>query len=540
MNKTLVALLASLLSLVASAQENLPTDYLTKEFHRGRRDAFREMMPANSIAFVFSYPERVFSNDVSYVFHQNPDLYYLTGYKEPDAVLVLFKENQGNADSAYNELFFVRQRNALQETWTGRRLGVDGVKQKLGFQKVYNGQDFASFPIDVSKFKVVITDVLPSGMSNEKSGSNLETLVDVLRNKLGSQPADTALHQLFQYAAHNLTMGNISNFKRYVERRKEEMPSLSSNPVVQLLINNPTAEQLDSVKTELLKDKWGIDYFNDITKSLRQIKTAEEMVLMRKVAMISAVAHAEVMKAVEPTMSEREAEGIQLYVHKRYGSEDEGYPAIVGAGANSCILHYEENSSLKLNNQLLLMDVGAEYHGYSADVTRTIPAKGKFSPEQRAIYQIVYDAQEAVFQLCKEGTPISDLNKKAKEIIAEGLLKLGIIKTKDEVDTYYPHGCSHFLGLDVHDKGDYGTTLKQNMVLTVEPGIYIPENSKCDKKWWNIGVRIEDDILVKKDSFENLSAYAPRKIEDIEKMSALKSGFNSIELPALNVGKAGF
>jgi len=264
------------------------------------------------------------------------------------------------------------------------------------------------------------------------------------------------------------------------------------------------------------------------------------MVLMRKVAMISAVAHTEVMKAVEPTMSEREAEGIQLYVHKRYGSEDEGYPAIVGVGSNSCILHYEENSSLKLNNQLLLMDVGAEYHGYSSDVTRTIPAKGKFSPEQRAIYQIVYDAQEEVMQLCKEGTPISDLNKKAREVIAAGLIKLGIIKTKEEVDTYYPHGCSHFLGLDVHDKGDYGTTLKQNMILTVEPGIYIPENSKCDKKWWNIGVRIEDDILVKKDTFENLSSYAPRKIEDIEKMSALKSGFNAIELPSINQSKAGF
>jgi len=540
MNKTLVALVASLLTLFASAQENLPTDYLTKEFHKGRRDAFRELMPANSIAFIFSYPQRVFSNDVDYVFHQNPDLYYLTGYKEPDAVLVLFKENQGNGDSSYNEVFFVRQRNAMQEMWTGRRLGVEGVRKQLGFEKVYNGQDFASFPIDVSKFNVVITDVLPSGISEEKSGSNLATLVDVLRGKLGSAAADTSMHELLQYAARNLTTTNLPNFKQYIERMKEQRPALKSNPVIQFILKDPSASQLDSLKTELKKDKWGIDYFSEITIALRQIKTPEEMVLMRKAAMISAVAHTEVMKAVEPTMSEREAEGIQLYVHKRYGSEDEGYPAIVGVGGNSCILHYQENSSLKLNNQLLLMDVGAEYHGYTADVTRTIPAKGKFSPEQRAIYQIVYDAQEAVIQLCKEGTPIADLNKKAKEIIAEGLMKLGIIKTREEADTYYPHGCSHFLGLDVHDKGDYGTTLKQNMVLTVEPGIYIPENSKCDKKWWNIGVRIEDDILVKKDGFENLSVYAPRKIEDIEKMSALRSGFNSIELPSLNAPKAGF
>ena len=186
------------------------------------------------------------------------------------------------------------------------------------------------------------------------------------------------------------------------------------------------------------------------------------------------------------------------------------------------------------------MDVGAEYHGYSADVTRTVPANGKFSAEQRAIYQIVYDAQEAVMQLCKEGTPIVDLNRKAKEVIANGLMKLGIISKKEDVGTYYPHGCSHFLGLDVHDKGDYMSSLKQNMVLTVEPGIYIPANSKCDSKWWNIGVRIEDDILVKKDSYENLSSYAPRTIEDIEKMAAVKSGFNSISLPSLDTHKQAF
>jgi Xaa-Pro aminopeptidase len=540
MKKIVIALLATITVFVGTAQENLPTDYLSKEFHKGRRDAFREMMPANSVAFVFSFPERTFSNDVTYVFHQNPDMYYLTGYKEPDAVLVLFKERQGNGDSSYNEVFFVRQRNAAQEMWNGRRLGVEGVRKQLGFSQVYEGKDFASFPIDLSKYSVVITDVFPSGISDEKSGSNLASLVDNLRTKLGSAPADTAMHEILQYAARNLTTSNLPNFKRVIEHRKEHTPALKTNPVIAFLLNDPTAQQLDSVKKELMKDKWGIDYFNEITIALRQIKTPEEMVLMRKAAMISAVAHTEVMKAVEPTMSEREAEGIQLYVHKRYGSEEEGYPAIVGVGANSCILHYQENSSLKLNNQLLLMDVGAEYHGYTADVTRTIPAKGKFSPEQKAIYQIVYDAQEAVFQLCKEGTPIQDLNKKAKEVIAEGLLKLGIIKTKEEVDTYYPHGCSHFLGLDVHDKGDYSTTLKQNMVLTVEPGIYIPENSKCDKKWWNIGVRIEDDILVKKDAFENLSSYAPRKIEDIERMSALKSGFNAIELPSINTPKAGF
>ena len=279
-----------------------------------------------------------------------------------------------------------------------------------------------------------------------------------------------------------------------------------------------------------------IALFQEITKSLREIKTPEELVLMRKSVKLSCVAHNEVMKAISPSMSENEADGIHDYIHRKYGAEDEGYPAIVGAGANGCILHYEENNNTKIDNQLLLMDVGSEYHGYSADVTRTIPANGKFTPEQKAIYQLVYDAQEEVFKICKEGTPFSDLQKKSREFLAKGMIKLGIIKEETEIRTYYPHGCSHFLGLDVHDKGHGGAgLLKTNMVITVEPGIYIPANSKCDKKWWNIGVRIEDDIVIQKDSFENLSAESPRKWEDIEKLAAKKSKFNEMDFPKLEV-----
>jgi Xaa-Pro aminopeptidase len=238
------------------------------------------------------------------------------------------------------------------------------------------------------------------------------------------------------------------------------------------------------------------------------------------------------MKAIQPNMSERELEGILTYVHNKYGAEEEGYGPIVGAGANGCILHYEENNVTNVQNQMVLMDVAAEYHGYSTDVTRTIPSNGKFTPEQKTIYQIVYDAQEAIFKLCKEGTPFDELNKKAKEVLAAGLLKLGIIKDAKEVDTYYPHGCSHHMGLDVHDKSNYGP-LKENMVITVEPGIYIPAGSKCDKKWWDIGVRIEDDVVIGKDECELLSAQAPRKWEDIEKTESLKSALNDVVLPAL-------
>ena len=451
------------------AQENLPTDYLSKEFHKGRREAFRNMMPANSVAVVFSYPERVFSKDVNYNYHQNPDMYYLTGYKEPDGVLLIFKENQGTGET-YNEVLFVRERNATREMWTGRRLGVEGAKSKLGFSKAYNGYDFNTFAIDFKKFDEIIFDEASPGIQdNTYDPADLFNLIQIFKTKAGIVSDDKA-----------------------------------------------------SAKT-----------FTKITNSLREIKTPEEMELMRKTVKLSCVAHNEVMKAVGPDMSENEADGIHAYIHKKYGAEGEGYPPIVGVGANGCILHYGENNSTKMDNQLLLMDVGSEYHGYSADVTRTVPANGKFSEEQKAIYQLVYDAQEEVFKICKEGTPFQDLNKKSKEVIAAGLIKLGIITDPKDVRLYYPHGCSHFLGLDVHDKGNYAGILKENMVFTVEPGIYIPANSKCDKKWWNIGVRIEDDIAITKDSYENLSAESPRKWEDVEKMAAQKSTFNEMKFPKI-------
>jgi Xaa-Pro aminopeptidase len=232
-------------------------------------------------------------------------------------------------------------------------------------------------------------------------------------------------------------------------------------------------------------------------------------------------------------MSETELAGIMFYVHKHYGAEDEGYPPIVGAGANGCILHYEENNATQVKNQLVLMDVGAEYHGYSADVTRTFPANGKFTEEQKAIYQLVYDAQEEVFKMCKDGVPYGDLEKRTREVLSAGLIKLGLIKDAKDVGKYYPHGVSHHLGLDVHDKGAYGGPLKENMVITVEPGIYIPAGSDCDKKWWNIGVRIEDDVQIGKDHGILLSGDAPRKWQDVEKTVAEKSIFDLGKFPEL-------
>lgn len=457
--------------LCTLAQADLPTDYLTPAFHKSRREAARALMPDSSVLVVFAAPTRVFSEDVEYNYHPNRDLYYFTGYKEPHAVLLLFKEPQTGSDgTSFTEVFFVQERNARAEQWTGRRLGTEGVKEKLGVQTVYTGDKFKDFSLDLSRISKIIVDVLPDDVRKGRGPGDLYNLLQQFRTKAGMGEKGTGKvdHKLFQ----------------------------------------------------------------KITAQLREVKTPEEMYLLRKAVEISCMGHNEVMKTLRPDMSELEIQGLQEYVHKKYGSEHVGYGSIVGAGENGCILHYTENNRTKIGNNLLLMDVGAAYHGYTADVTRTIPARGKFSPEERIIYQLVYDAQEAAFKTLKDGSTWQQANKAAFDVIADGLLKLGITKKREDARKYYPHGLGHHIGLDVHDKSEYGP-LKKDMVITIEPGIYIMPDSDCDKKWWGIAVRIEDDALITENGYELLSAFSPRSIEEIEKMMAQSSVIDNYKLPPL-------
>jgi Xaa-Pro aminopeptidase len=266
---------------------------------------------------------------------------------------------------------------------------------------------------------------------------------------------------------------------------------------------------------------------------LREIKTKEELLLLTKAVRISAMGQREIMKAMHQGMSESEIQGIHEFVYKKYGSEFEGYPSIVGAGNNGCVLHYTENSKMKVENDLVLMDLGAEYHGYTADVTRTIPANGKFSTEQKLIYDLVYQAQEAGIATVKKGNSFKEPDVAARKVITVGLMELGIITKEEQSIIYFPHGTSHHIGLDVHDPGLYNT-FAINMVLTVEPGVYIPNGSDCDKKWWGIAVRIEDDILVTENEPINLSGEAPRKSEEIETLMQEKSVLNGFILLSLD------
>ncbi len=528
--KSLIISLVFVFSMASTiAQENLPTDYLSATFHKGRRDELRKSMPANSVVAVFSFPERVFSNDVQYAYHQNPDLYYFSGYNEAESMLLIFKEDQKKGDQTFNEIMFVRERNPMQEQWTGRRLGVEGVRSKLGFQQVYNSGEFKNFPLDLSKMQILYETPVNAGEGM------LNNLVSQFRAKAGLKDIENKNLNNAYLTIKNYT--NPANLARRVNMMKTTIansgdPALSTDPIITELMAKPDSVTLVSVQQKLKDFSVPADEYNKLVGALREIKTPEELAVLRKSVYLSSIAHEEVMKAIQPGMSETELHGLFMYVHKKYGAEDEGYPPIVGAGGNGCILHYIENNATKVNNQLVLMDVGAEYHGYSADVTRTVPANGKFTPEQKAIYQLVYDAQEEVFKICKEGTSWQDLNRKTADVLADGLIKLGIINDKKDVSKYYPHGVSHHLGLDVHDKNNRGP-LKANMVITVEPGIYIPKGSPCDKKWWDIAVRIEDDVIIGKTSCENISAAAPRKVEDVEKAVAKKSVFSEYVLPKM-------
>ena len=490
LKKISIFFLSLLLSVACLAQpapsslqdDDLPKDYLSKDFHAGRREALRQSMPDNSVAVIFAYPTRNFSNDVDYFYHQNPDMYYFSGYKEPHSLLLIFKDDQTDSlGNKYNDLLFVQKRNAQAEQWTGRRLGTEGAKERLGFKMALNGEEFSKFNIDFSRFDKIIFDNLPEDVANnQRSKADLFDLVQQFKEK-------------------------------------SAMP-----------------QELKEQK------KFDTRLFHDLTASLREIKTPEEMNLLRKAVEISCQGQNEVMKIVRPDMSELEIQGLHEYVHKKYGAEEVGYGSIVGAGENGCVLHYMENTKTKVGNTMLLMDVGAEYHGYTADVTRTVPATGKFSAEEKLIYQIVYDAQEAAFKTLKDGSKWKDAEDAARSVVAEGLVKLGIIKDRTEARKYYPHGLGHHIGLDVHDRGNYGS-MKKNMVMTIEPGIYIPEGSNCDKKWWSIAVRIEDDALITETGYELLSRFAPRSVEEIEKMIAQKSALDDFKLPPLkSAEKKGF
>jgi len=265
---------------------------------------------------------------------------------------------------------------------------------------------------------------------------------------------------------------------------------------------------------------------------LRLFKSSQEIKSMRYAAEASVKAHIRAMQFTQPGKFEYEVEAELIHEFMKHGCRNPAYPSIVGGGENGCILHYIENDSKLKNNDLLLIDAGAEYQCYAADITRTFPVNGKFTAEQSALYQIVLDAQYAAIDAVRPGNHWNQPHEAAVQVLTEGLVKLGLLTGNVEqliedqaYREFYMHRTGHWLGMDVHDVGDYKVggawrLLEPGMVLTVEPGLYIRDPEHIDKKWHFIGIRIEDDVLVTKDGHEVLTAGAPKEIDEIESLMA--------------------
>ena len=537
MNNIFLILILFFSSAVLLNAQSEPQDYLSADFHKDRRANVKSMMPKNSLAVFFSNPVRNRSNDVDYHYHQDPNFYYLTGLKEPNSVLLLFSEPQVENDKIYDEIIFVQFRDSIRERWDGKRLGIKGVKSKLGFEMAYTADKFKEISPEFSKFNSVLFFDFNNDVKDKKSNNeDLYSLIEQFKNMSSYpenfDPEKEKFYDIISLAPEensaNVAQVLKSNYRyRLVLNKDELLNEFQSTSDKNKLLEIKQKISIKSAETNLD----GIALI-EIMRQLREVKTEEEVVLMEKASKISAIGQVEVMKAMNPNLSEMEIQGIHEFVYKKYNVEYEGYPSIVGGGHNGCILHYIDNTKLNIGNDLVLMDLGAEYHGYTADVTRTIPANGVFSKEQKIIYDIVYEAQEAGINASVIGADFRASHKAAVKVIAKRLVDLGLIKQENEVRKYFPHGTSHYVGLDVHDPGTTGP-YKANSIITVEPGIYIPEYSECDSKWWGIAVRIEDTILITNNGPINLSADAPRRSDEIEKLMKKKSPLDSFVLPKI-------
>jgi Xaa-Pro aminopeptidase len=432
---------------------------LNNKVYTKRRRQLMRMMHENSVAILPAAPTLIRNRDVEHGFRQDSDFLYLSGFNEPESVIVLIP---GRKQGEF--VLFCRDRDPAKETWDGRRYGMEGAIEHFGADDAH--------PI------TALEDVLPGLMEGRES----------VYYSIGLNP---------QFDKHVL---KCVNDLRSQSRRGARVP-------------------YEFVSLEYL------------LHDMRLYKSREELSLMRKAAKISVQSHIRAMQVCRPGMYEYELEAEFLCGFKRNGA-DWAYSSIVGGGENACILHYTENNSVLNDKELVLIDAGAEYQGYASDITRTFPVNGKFTVPQREIYEVVLQAQEAAIAKVKPGNHWNDPHDAAVKALTRGMVDIGLLKGKPaqlikqgKYRKYYMHRTGHWLGMDVHDVGDYKVDdswrqLEPGMVLTVEPGLYIPSGIRGAKRWWSIGVRIEDDLLVTRDGHELLTRGLPRTVEEVEAVMA--------------------
>ena len=416
-----------------------------EEFGERRTRVFTQMQP-NSALLLFSEIEKRRNNDCTYPFRQDSYFWYLTGFNELNAALLLLKTEQ-----AEKAIIFLRPRDPLLETWNGRRLGVERAAQQLNVNEAYSIEEFAT--------------VLPK----------------ILKNL-------TALYHV------------------------PEIHTWGDKLVTESAVS--FSEILD---------------WRPMLSEMRLIKSPNEIRLMQQAGQITALGHIKAMQTTRPNRFEYEIESDILHEFNRHCARFPSYNSIVAGGNNACILHYTENDRPLNDGDLVLIDAGCEFAMYAGDITRTFPVNGKFSQPQREIYELVLKAQKRAIELLVPGNSIKQANDEVIRIKTQGLVDLGILK--GDVDTlikqqayrqFYMHGLGHWLGLDVHDVGNYGQEkqriLEIGMVITVEPGIYISEDADVPEQYKGIGVRIEDNLLMTEYGNKILTAAAPKEIADIENL----------------------
>jgi Xaa-Pro aminopeptidase len=451
------------LALVLAGPAPAPPPPPGQDFFRSHREKLLARLPAGSVA-VFRAPAETAADARADSHRQDSDFWYLTGLDEPNAVAVL-------QSGSGRYVLFVQPKDFAAEQWTGWRAGVDAAKKEYGAPEAY--------PV------VEAWDRLPGLLAG----------------------------------AQSLYYGTGGD-REFARRLLEAWNALNANAAAA----RPAAEALP------------------IVAGLRLIKDPAEQALLREASRLSAEAHRAAMARVAPGLHEYDLKAAMVGTCLSGGAARMAYPPIVASGKNSVILHHEKDDKLLEAGEVLVNDTACEFAMYASDVTRTYPVSGRFSPEQRKIYEIVLAAQKAGFAAAHPGAPIKDVHNATVRVIVDGLLQLSILSgDRDEIirsrsyQRFYPHGSSHWIGLNVHDVGSYGnppdvarldrygkseTKLEPGMALTVEPGIYIPERSTQDPKWWNIGVRIEDVVLITSAGMDCLSCSAPREIADVEKLIA--------------------
>jgi Xaa-Pro aminopeptidase len=427
-----------------------------KEFARRRRQ-FMRMIGKDAIAILPSAPVRLRNGDIEYAYRQDSHFHYLTGFPEPDAVAVLVP---GRPQAEY--LLFVREHDALRESWEGARAGTDGAVERYGADD--------AFPIED------IDEILP-GLMEQRS-------------------------QVYY------SMGTLPDFDSYV------------------------LGWVNGLRTHARQAAGAPHEFVALTHALddmRLYKSSAEQVSLRRAAQIAVGAHRRAMRFARPGRMEYEVMAELLHEFRSHNADICYYP-IVGGGANACVMHYRDNDKPLCEGDLLLLDAGCEHDYYASDITRTFPVSGRFSAAQRAIYDIVLEAQLAAIDKVRAGNHWNHPHEAAVRAITQGLVKLGLLKGKVaaliKTEAYLPffsHRTGHWLGLDVHDVGDYKVggewrVLEPGMTLTVEPGIYIRPSPRVPKEFWNIGIRIEDEVLVTAGAPEVLTAALEKTPEAIESL----------------------